>query len=987
MKKILFASLQLTGMALAVTQAFAQTQPAAAPDNSVVVVTGLRASASSSLATKKDAMEVVDSISAEDIGKLPDPNVAETLTRIPGVQGYRYGGEGASPVGQGSGLTIRGLSGQTASQVNGRAYFTAGSREFNIEGAIPGMVAGIDVYKNPSAEHIEGAIGGLVNIRTRKPSDFKGLTASLGVSARENDLARKADPELFGLVANKWDLGGGARIGVMAAAVYQTSTGRSDNNPANGGANFKRAVRADSAEYAALAKTNASNSPGLPLASFVGRSDVSYLASVPTRATSSTVGANTPDLAGLTADQAASMMVAPGLTSNVFEETIRRTRRGLSLAADYRQGNTLRFYTEAEYTYYQYRQSYRGLNSVDGANVQDLQAAPFSFTEGLANRNLNGGADEVLASKRVAGGTFLNSTVNTIGGDEHRPYRTWIAAGGVEWNPTAALAVKADFSYIKADQTQDNRSVNLDSANGLYWATTRVAAGRPHQLTFSGPSLSDPASFVFRDYSNGTWQSWDDDGYAAKLDAAYTPERGILSKIKFGTRAAHQKSVYTNSSFSGKPLTTNGAVLAANRSNAIGAASMGQLLEQAPGNFMNGAAGYAGGYIVYSPQALLGNQVLQAFGNAGIPAEGSYPENSLQHRVFSEHTLAGYLMGEFSAVDDRLRGNLGVRVARTDTDVTARIANTTSGSTVIVDNGKSTSYTNVLPSLNLSWDIKKDFLARFGYGRGMTRPDIGALNPSIIVNTVTGTGAVGNPDLRPQTADSFDLSLERYFNATNYAAVGLFDKEVKGFVSGIVECQVVAAVRAYSGTTANSCPAGQYQVTKSVNAEKGHARGVELSGQYFFGQEALWLQNFGLSGSYTYVDTSNPINVGTPAVPRIIDTQQPFVSNNSASIAALYENQGISARVVYTWRSEQVLFGASPNPIDGRYIGAYGILDASFNYEQANNLTLSLSASNLTNRGLDRFVGEPGAYSTGIERQHYVNGRSFSVGLRYKFGK
>jgi TonB-dependent receptor len=293
----------------------------------------------------------------------------------------------------------------------------------------------------------------------------------------------------------------------------------------------------------------------------------------------------------------------------------------------------------------------------------------------------------------------------------------------------------------------------------------------------------------------------------------------------------------------------------------------------------------------------------------------------------------------------------------------------------------------VLPSLNLSWDIKKDFLARFGYGRGMTRPDIGALNPSIIVNTVTGTGAVGNPDLRPQTADSFDLSLERYFNATNYAAVGLFDKEVKGFVSGIVECQVVAAVPAYSGTTANSCPAGQYQVTKSVNAEKGHARGVELSGQYFFGQEALWLQNFGLSGSYTYVDTSNPINVGTPAVPRIIDTQQPFVSENSASIAALYENRGMSARLVYTWRSEEVLFGASPNPIDGRYIGAYGILDASFNYELANNLTLSLSASNLTNRGLDRFVGEPGAYSTGIERQHYVNGRSFSVGLRYKFGK
>src|SRR4051812_46591364 len=173
MRKQILASVQLTVMALAVGQAYAQTAPAAEGDAAVVVVSGIRASARSSLAIKRDTMEVVDSITAEDIGKLPDPNVVETLTRIPGVQGYRYGGEGASPVGAGSGLTIRGLSNLTSSQMNSRAYFTAGSREFNIESAIPGMIAGVDVYKNPSAEHIEGGIGGLVNIRTRNPSDFK----------------------------------------------------------------------------------------------------------------------------------------------------------------------------------------------------------------------------------------------------------------------------------------------------------------------------------------------------------------------------------------------------------------------------------------------------------------------------------------------------------------------------------------------------------------------------------------------------------------------------------------------------------------------------------------------------------------------------------------------------------------------------------------------------------------------------------------------
>ena len=141
-----------------VAAAASQSQPTA-DQAAEIVVTGVRQSLKTSTAVKRNAPEVVDSISSDDIGKLPDLNVAETLTRVPGVQAYRFGGEAASPVGQGSGLTIRGLTGQTASRVDGRAYFTAGQREFNVEGASPGTVAGIDVYKNPTADHIEGAIG------------------------------------------------------------------------------------------------------------------------------------------------------------------------------------------------------------------------------------------------------------------------------------------------------------------------------------------------------------------------------------------------------------------------------------------------------------------------------------------------------------------------------------------------------------------------------------------------------------------------------------------------------------------------------------------------------------------------------------------------------------------------------------------------------------------------------------------------------------
>jgi TonB-dependent receptor len=182
MRNRYFTAALMAGTALGLSSV-AAAQEAAPPstqgeDVPAIVVTGLRASLQTSAQIKKNAAEVIDSITATDIGKLPDPNVAETLTRIPGVQAYRFGGEAASPTGNGSGLTIRGLTGQTGSRVDGRSYFTAGGREFNVEGASPGMVGGIDVYKNPSADHIEGAIGGLVNIRTRRPFDFKGLSVS-----------------------------------------------------------------------------------------------------------------------------------------------------------------------------------------------------------------------------------------------------------------------------------------------------------------------------------------------------------------------------------------------------------------------------------------------------------------------------------------------------------------------------------------------------------------------------------------------------------------------------------------------------------------------------------------------------------------------------------------------------------------------------------------------------------------------------------------
>lgn len=944
-------------------QVAAQTNPPvgnadepAVPD---IIVTGLRASLQNSAQIKKNTMEIVDSITADDIGKLPDPNVAETLTRVPGVQAYRFGGEASSPVGNGSGLTIRGLTGQTGSRVDGRAYFTAGSREFNVEGASPGMVAGLDVFKNPSADHVEGAIGGLVNIRTRKPFDFKDLAVSAAVGGRYNDLGKKLTPEYFGMVSKRWDVGDGGELGVLLAASYAQSFNRGDNTPSLGGTQFRRAIRANSAEYAANVGTGLNLNPA-----YVGRSDVTYLADVnPTT---------------LSAAERANLLTAVGVQANVAQEDYERTRKGLNGAIQWKPNSDLEFYVEGNYNDYLYHQNYRFLNAIDSRYAQGLTTEAFTLDEMLANRNANGGSNDLLSGQRITGGTFLNSTFTSVGGDEHRRYKTFVIAGGVKWQPTEHLDAHFDFSYVKADQSQDNRAVALSTAAGLGWNISREL-GTPQNIAISGPDLASPGSWVFNNYANGTNQVWDDDGIAATLDLKYSFDGSFLKDIKVGGRYATQKDRYNNYSFSGKNLTTNGLALAANQSNAISVASMSDLMVTSPTNFMNGKAGYSGGYLVFSPDALLGDNVRNRFPLAGIQAEDSLTEVVLNRRYFSEKSYAGYVVADFGFLDDRIKGNAGVRFVKTDTFVRAMI--TQPGTSNIIPNASSSSYTNALPSFNLTGYITPDTLARFGYGKGITRPEFSALNPTLVLNTVSGTASIGNPNLRPQKADSFDLSLEHYFSPVNYVSGALFYKKINGFFSGISSCQTIAG--APTPTTQTSCTGSQYFVTQTINATKGTAKGIELAAQTFFDYDFLpdFAKHFGAQGSFTYVKTKNPLVLNGQSV----DTMQPLTSKYSYSVTGLYEDSVVSARVVYTWRSKAVLFGVTPNPIDGRYIRPFGLLDASLNFKLPHDFSLSLTASNLTNQAADRFVGEPGL-ATGIERQHFINGRNFGATLRYSFG-
>jgi len=186
-----------------------------------IVVSGVRASLQSAQNIKRNSDQVVDSIVAEDIGKLPDRNIAEALQRISGVQIQRNYGEGST-------VAIRGLT-QVRTELNGRDIFTASGTKnsLSLEDVPSELLAGIDVYKNPSAELIEDQLSGTINFRTRKPFDFTGFKISGSVTNTYNDLVRESQPAASLLISDRWNTGIG-EIGVLVSASYQKSSFRQD---------------------------------------------------------------------------------------------------------------------------------------------------------------------------------------------------------------------------------------------------------------------------------------------------------------------------------------------------------------------------------------------------------------------------------------------------------------------------------------------------------------------------------------------------------------------------------------------------------------------------------------------------------------------------------------------------------------------------------------------------------------------------------------
>jgi len=230
LRRVLEAGASIAALCVLAAPVAAQTAAAGAQDTAAapepleakdVVVTGVRKALESALQRKKSADTVIDSISATDIGAFPDKSVAEALQRVPGVSVTRFAipTDPAHFTTEPSGVLVRGLP-QVRNEFNGRDAFSANAGRALSWGDVPAeLLGGVDIYKNQTADLIEGGIAGLVNLRTRVPFDASGQVIQIGVKANWGDIGKKVTPDANIVYSNRWQTGIG-EVGLMGDIAY-----------------------------------------------------------------------------------------------------------------------------------------------------------------------------------------------------------------------------------------------------------------------------------------------------------------------------------------------------------------------------------------------------------------------------------------------------------------------------------------------------------------------------------------------------------------------------------------------------------------------------------------------------------------------------------------------------------------------------------------------------------------------------------------------
>jgi len=997
---------QRTAISLAAAQAallcsglaFAQTAPApaaSAPQSDAkaqkietVVVSGRRAALQSAQKIKQDADEIVDSVNADDIGKLPDRSVTEVLQRIVGVTIDRTMAKGDPEhySVEGSSVNIRGLS-YVRSEVNGRDTFSAnGGRALNFEDVPPELMAGVDVYKNPSAAQVEGAVGGLVNLRTAMPFDYNGLKGAISISGNYNDLQGKWSPAASGLLSNRWktDLG---EFGALLSLARSKTTTRTDlwqvepyynvdgTHWVPKGAQWRDSNfdRTREGSYGALQWKKDDVTSSLTYFESKYRmhwdENALFAQSTPSNlriSSGATYGANGQLITGTLTDPADGGINFGADTRYMTRDS--RTR-DLGWNLKWKASDRWSFSTDLQIVKSK-------TNAFDSTVATGLQMPKETLDlSGSTPRVVFDASD--LAALQDKGNYYWAFTMEHLDRSK-ADSKVWRA--DAKFNFDHAVLQDLQFGV----RLTDNNATTVNSTPSYNWAaitqTWQQGWDISHVARLNDPRFNAPVALhQFKNFFGGQ-----------SVPSIYVPDVS-LAKGYPGTYADLHK--YHD-------------ILCA---------------EQAA------AQGWSSGCATWTPATF------------GTDPLGTNEQHEKTQAVY------GQLRFGWEDLPMPVDGNIGLRVVRTDMNAAGYMvfknnaptlqAGQNLGGVAIpsvaafskpIDAGQT--FTNVLPSLNLRLKASDQLQFRFAAAQAISRPDFSQLQAytalsldttqhtvgnTVVVDSVALSGkAEGNPLLKPVKSNQLDLTGEWYFSKTGSLTVALFDKELKDI---IVKQSATVQLKDGNGTPVN------FTVTSPVNGAKGHARGLEIAFQRYLDMLPGWMSGIGIQANYTYVDSAtkpyNPVMTpycsGTSTDAGNLnlningcDTDGrtfgnlPLVnlSKNAYNLALLYDYGPVSARVAYSWRSKY-LQGVNVNGTNGgdgqlpnagggvawalpTWSDGYGQIDAGVTYRFSDNLSVSLEGQNLNNALARQLMQQHIGFMT---RGVNYTGRRYSVQASYSF--
>jgi TonB-dependent receptor len=920
--------------------AHAQT---AAPESNELVVTGFRAALAGALTKKKEESGVVDVIKAEDIGKFPDSNLAESLQRVPGIAIIREGGEGRS-------ISVRGLNPDfTRVRINGMEALASWgnqdgpsrSRGFDFNIFASELFSEIVVRKTASADVDEGSLGATVDLRAARPFDFKsksGPVSMLSVKGVYNDGSGKTNPRAAFLFSN---VNEDKTMGVLfSGAVSKTNTLE---------AGFDTVRWSDATMVSGSKDVPGFVNTGLGLAANTVSTDTSlnkYFPRIPRYGQF----ANEQDRVGLTASLQAKL--SPDTT--------------VSLDMMYSKLDGKRFENWLEALSFSRK-------AVAGIGGTSIVSATYDSKNNLLTGVFNGVDIRTESRLDELSSTFQQPTLNFehFFNDDLKLSATLGRASNQYRNPTQ-ITTSLDAYNVQGysiDFTGDNRRpvIGYGNLNVAQFGNNNCTAVTTCGLGFtSSTTLGDPSLLRMRqmnvDNSNETAEvnlTWD-------LQPGKTKVLGGASRKTFTYKSTEFRRTTAATGADNDVIPT------------VPTADYTQLFSgYGTGVGVPGATPTA--WLVPNFQAL---QTLWDFNGQTLAGlDNTNARGATSSVTEKDNGVYGMLDFKEKVNGMTLRGNVGVRYVTTDLSVTGftKPSATSAVSQYTVNNN----YTDTLPSMNLALSPTNDVVVRLGAAKVMARPGLTNMNPAGSYSSTSNTLTSGNPFLKPYRAKSYDLGTEYYFDKRGMVGVGVFRKDIDSYIQKLLTQTTWSAMGLdpTKFTTATLASDALWTST-SINTPGGKLDGIELNYQQPFTFLEGAGRNFGSLMSYTKVNSKiNYVNTTSTAGTTYIVDNLLGMAPTTWAATLYYEDDTIMGRLSVTSRASVVtqINPGNNNDILGR--NPFKTLDASFSYKWDKQLTLTAEGVNLTNARDDQFVGR----ARDNVYRNMVTGRIFMLGARYSF--